>query len=182
MVEESLCILGRTAKWCSWCGKVVDVLQKITSWTNDPKILILDIYIFKKIIRHEREREIFHVLFHSPNGCHDQSWARLKPGTMSFFQMSQWVQRPRDLDYLLLLSKYINGELDPKQNNWNLNWHPSGIRYCRWQLYLQCQSILGCILERTEHRVSGRDFHCSIFHNSQEVGATYIYAHTHTHI
>lgn len=39
----------------------------------------------------ERERQVIHLLFHSPVGCNIRSWARLKPEAGSSVQVSQMM-------------------------------------------------------------------------------------------
>lgn len=37
----------------------------------------------------ERKRQVFHLVVHSSDDHYDQNWARTKPGTRTFFQVSQ---------------------------------------------------------------------------------------------
>ena len=67
-------------------------------------------FLFKKIKElqrkdREREREVFHLLFHSSNGHNGKAglFQRLEPGASSASLM--WVQGPKDLGHLLLLSQ-----------------------------------------------------------------------------
>lgn len=52
----------------------------------------------------KRERDIFHLLGHSSNGCNGKCWPRPKPGARDFIQVSMWVHEPKHLDCLALLS------------------------------------------------------------------------------
>lgn len=51
---------------------------------------------------------------HSPYGCNGQHWARPKPGTRNFIQVSHVVQGPKHLSYLSLRSQEVTRKLDWK--------------------------------------------------------------------
>lgn len=59
-----------------------------------------------KEIERDREREIFHILAHSPKAHKSQVWARGKPGAMNPVQVFRMGGRePRTSDQLLLSSR-----------------------------------------------------------------------------
>ncbi|XP_069912924.1 MARVEL domain-containing protein 2 isoform X2 [Oryctolagus cuniculus] len=59
--------------------------------------------------RRNRERDIFHLLIHSPNGQHGWVWARPKPGARSYFCVSHVGEGATHLGHLLLLSQAVAG-------------------------------------------------------------------------
>uniref|UniRef100_A0A5F9CJ23 methionine adenosyltransferase n=1 Tax=Oryctolagus cuniculus TaxID=9986 RepID=A0A5F9CJ23_RABIT len=82
----------------------------------------------------QRDREVFHLLVHSPDGLNSRSSAYLKPGASSGSPMQ--VQGPKDLGLLLLLSQataesWIGSGAAGIQTGAHM-----GCRHCKRWLYL----------------------------------------------
>lgn len=100
-------------------GKIVQNNQ--TYAHISPLLKMLNFYLCLKSKVREREGEsegeLFYLLVQSPSGHNCQSWAIPEPGSMSFTQVSQRVQGPKDLNHPVLLFQVINKELAQKWRN-----------------------------------------------------------------
>lgn len=89
-------------------------------------------------IKSERDREIFHLLVHSPNGYSGHGWARRKLGALNFLGSPTWKQGPKDLNILPLLPRQSKGEPLRKWSSLDSKCYHMGCWQCRQQLNLPC--------------------------------------------
>lgn len=82
----------------------------------------------------EKEKKKICVLVHSSNGLNRLGWARLKPGSRNFTQVSHVDSRgPRSWAVICASSGNANREQHCKQQL-NLTWHSLACQHCRQQL------------------------------------------------
>lgn len=74
------------------------------SFCKDLRICLKELHTCLQRER-ERERSIFHLLFHSPSVHNSQGKAMLKPGTGASAMVPAWVQGPKHLGHLPLVSQ-----------------------------------------------------------------------------
>ncbi|XP_069921071.1 uncharacterized protein [Oryctolagus cuniculus] len=82
---------------------------------------------YQSKVTERREKEVFHLLVHSPTGRNSLSCADLKPGAKSFFWVSHMSARAQ---WALWPSSAFPGhsrELDWKWSSRDSNWHPYGM-------------------------------------------------------
>lgn len=71
----------------------------------------------------EREKKVFHLLFHPPNATNNSTWARLSQ-KLKFHLVLLGKQRDlQDLWHHPLRLGCISWKLDWKRSNWDSNWH-----------------------------------------------------------
>lgn len=73
------------------------------------------------------ERDILHLLDHSPCDCNGRNWAGPRSGARSLFGVSYLGAGSQGFGYLLQLSQAISGELERKWSSKDMTRSPSGI-------------------------------------------------------
>lgn len=99
----TLCCHPRTEVRPLWVKDVPDACRQVLACPCKQDYLKRFIYIYLKGIVREskREREIFHSLVQSPNGCNSHNWTSLKASS----GLPMWAQGPKYMDYPLLHSQ-----------------------------------------------------------------------------
>ena len=90
----------------------------------------------------EGEKEVFHLLVHSPDGCNGQSCANLKPGTRSFFQVSHVGAGAQGLGSSSAAFTGHSRELDRKWSSWDSNLCPYGMPAQQARALTHCATAL----------------------------------------
>lgn len=87
------------------------------------------IYLKGRLTERKREekREIFHLLVPFSDACTNWSWARLSPRPKNSSRSPMWIQEPKYLGHLPLLSQAIIRELDLEESSWDMHQKPWGM-------------------------------------------------------
>ena len=89
------------------------------------------IYLFERQSHREadavRERGVFHLLVHSPDGCNGRICTDPKPEARSFFWVFQTGAGAQRLGPFSSAFPGHSRELDRKWSSWDLNQHPYGM-------------------------------------------------------